>query len=58
MPVLHWQGEQDKFVPFGHGVWLSNHIPGVESHLSAEDGHLTITERHLPEIHAWLLERF
>ncbi len=58
VPVLHWQGEQDKFVPFGHGVWLSEHIPGVESHLSPGDGHLTLVERRLPEVHAWLLQRY
>jgi pimeloyl-ACP methyl ester carboxylesterase len=58
VPVLHWQGEQDKFVPFGHGVWLSQHIRGVESHLSAEDGHITLAEGRTPEVHAWLLERF
>jgi pimeloyl-ACP methyl ester carboxylesterase len=58
VPVLHWQGEQDKFVPFGHGVWLSEHIPGVESHLSPEDGHLTLTESRIPAVHAWLVERY
>jgi pimeloyl-ACP methyl ester carboxylesterase len=58
IPVLHWQGEQDKMVPFGHGVWLSEHIPGVESHLSPEDGHLTLYHLRVPEIHAWLLERY
>ncbi|HEX9350024.1 MAG TPA: alpha/beta hydrolase [Gaiellaceae bacterium] len=58
VPVLHWQGEQDKFVPLGHGIWLSDHIPGVESHLSPEDGHLTLAERRVPEVHAWLLARF
>jgi pimeloyl-ACP methyl ester carboxylesterase len=58
VPVLHWQGEQDKFVPFGHGVWLSKRIPGVESCLTPDDGHLTLVERRLPEVHAWLVERY
>ena len=58
VPVLLWQGEQDKFVPFGHGVWFSEHLPGVEARLSPEDGHLTLTEHRVPEVHAWLLEHF
>src|SRR6266508_336487 len=58
VPVLHWQGEQDKFVPLGHGIWLSDHIPGIESHLLHEDGHLALAERRVPEVHAWLLARF
>jgi pimeloyl-ACP methyl ester carboxylesterase len=58
VPVLHWQGEQDKFVPHGHGVWLSQHISGVEFRLSPEDGHLTLFEHRVPEVHAWLLEHY
>jgi pimeloyl-ACP methyl ester carboxylesterase len=58
VPVLLWHGEQDKFVPFAHGVWLSEHIPGVEARLTAEDGHLTIGERRIDEVHAWLVEQF
>lgn len=58
VPVLVWQGEQDKFVPFSHGVWLAEHIPGVEARLTADDGHLTILERRLGEVHDWLLARF
>ena len=57
VPVLLWQGEQDKFVPFGHGVWLSERIPGVDARLTPEDGHLTLAVRRVPEVHAWLLER-
>jgi len=57
VPVLVWHGEQDRFVPFAHGEWLAAHVPGAEARLRADDGHLTILERRMPEIHAWLLER-
>ena len=56
-PVLLYHGRQDRFVPFGHGEWLAGHIPGVQAQLTDDDGHLTLTERHLEQIHAWLLER-
>jgi pimeloyl-ACP methyl ester carboxylesterase len=57
VPVQLWQGRQDNFVPFQHGVWLANQIPGVDAHLSEEDGHLTLLAR-LPEIHQWLVDHF
>ena len=57
VPVQVWQGKQDQFVPYGHGVWLAEHIPGVDARLTAEDGHLTLVERRIPEVHRWLLER-
>lgn len=57
VPVQLWQGRQDNFVPFQHGVWLAKQIPGVEAHLSEEDGHLTLLNR-LPEIHQWLVAHF
>jgi pimeloyl-ACP methyl ester carboxylesterase len=56
-PVLLYHGRQDRFVPFGHGEWLAAHIPGVRAELTDDDGHLTLTERHLERIHTWLLER-
>ena len=56
-PVLLYHGRQDRFVPFGHGEWLAGQIPGVQAELTDDDGHLTLIERHLERIHAWLLER-
>jgi pimeloyl-ACP methyl ester carboxylesterase len=56
-PVLLHHGRQDRFVPFGHGEWLARQIPRVEARLTEDDGHLTLIERHLDDIHAWLLAR-
>ena len=56
VPVLLLHGEQDRFVPQSHGRWLAERIPGVEARLSAEDGHLTLIEHRVPEVHAWLVE--
>ena len=41
-----------------HGVWLAERIPGVEARLTPDDGHITLLEQRIPEVHAWLLERF
>jgi pimeloyl-ACP methyl ester carboxylesterase len=57
VPVLIVHGRHDKFVPFGHGEWLAARIPGAEAWLLDDDGHLTLMERRVPEVHAWLAER-
>jgi pimeloyl-ACP methyl ester carboxylesterase len=57
IPVQLWHGRHDRFVPFQHGEWLASKIPGVEAHLTDEDGHLTLYQRRVGEVHAWLVDR-
>lgn len=58
VPVQLWHGLHDRFVPFQHGEWLAGTIPGVDARLSADDGHITLLQRRIGEVHAWLLDRF
>ena len=58
VPVQLWHGLHDWFVPFQHGEWLAGTIPGVDARLSADDGHITLLQRRIGEVHAWLLEHF
>jgi pimeloyl-ACP methyl ester carboxylesterase len=57
VPVLVMHGREDQFVPFGHGQWLAAHIPGAQARLLDHDGHLTLTESRIGEVHSWLLSR-
>ena len=58
VPTLLWQGAQDLMVPVAHARWLAERIPGVEAHISEEDGHLSIAVGRLGEIYDWLASRF
>jgi pimeloyl-ACP methyl ester carboxylesterase len=42
VPVSVWQGRQDLMVPYTHGVWLADHVPGARRHLYDEEGHLSL----------------
>ena len=57
IPFLLLHGRQDRFVPFGHGEWLAARIPGVEARLYDDEGHLSLLQNRVSEVHAWLAER-
>jgi pimeloyl-ACP methyl ester carboxylesterase len=57
-PVLLWHGTHDLFVPVSHGEWLAARIPGVDARITDDDGHLTLIERRIADVHAWLAARF
>src|SRR5262249_53303693 len=54
VPVQVWHGREDRFVPYQHGRWLAEHVPGAEPHLSDTDGHLTLLVKRFVDIHEWL----
>ena len=53
-PVLIVQGGDDRFVPRSHGDWLAAHLPGADAWIDDADGHLTLIERRVPDVHEWL----
>jgi len=42
VPTYLWQGSDDLMVPFAHGQWLAERVPGVIAHLEQGEGHLSI----------------
>jgi pimeloyl-ACP methyl ester carboxylesterase len=54
-PVLVVQGGDDLMVPKQHGEWLAANVPGAESRIDDAQGHLTLVEHLVPEVHRWLL---
>lgn len=57
VPVLLVQGEQDQFVPVSHFEWLSASLPDAETRRSPDEGHLSLLEHAVTEVHDWLLAR-
>jgi hypothetical protein len=39
------------------GFDLAAHIPGVEARLFDDEGHGTLRENHIGEVHTWLADR-
>jgi pimeloyl-ACP methyl ester carboxylesterase len=53
--VLIVQGGDDLMVPKRHGLWLAEHVRGCETRIDDAEGHLTLVQNLVPEIHEWLL---
>ena len=52
--MLIVQGGDDRFVPRSHGEWLAAHVRGAESWIDDADGHLTLMQYRVPDVHEWL----
>jgi pimeloyl-ACP methyl ester carboxylesterase len=39
VPTFVWHGDADLAVPFAHGRWLAERIPGAVARLIAGEGH-------------------
>jgi pimeloyl-ACP methyl ester carboxylesterase len=50
VPVVVWQGGQDRMVPFAHGQWLAAHLPSARANLLHEEGHLSIAVDKFAEV--------
>ena len=55
VPVSVWQGAHDRMVPFAHGRWLADAIPGARAHLFDDEGHISLVVK-IDEILADLRE--
>ncbi len=54
-PTLIVHGSDDRFVPVSHGEWLAARIPGVEAWIDDVNGHLTLLQNRVGDVHEWLL---
>ena len=56
VPTALWQGTEDLMVPFAHGLWLADHVAGVDAHLLTGEGHLSVGVGALDQMFADLAE--
>ena len=42
VPLTVWHGGRDQAVPFAHGAWLAERIPGARAELHPDEGHLSL----------------
>jgi pimeloyl-ACP methyl ester carboxylesterase len=54
-PVLIVHGADDRFVPVSHGHWLADRMPGADEWIDDTNGHLTLLQSRVREVHEWLL---
>jgi pimeloyl-ACP methyl ester carboxylesterase len=50
VPTFLWQGDEDLMVPYAHGRWLAEHVPGMAAHLLPGEGHISVFLAHLDEV--------
>ena len=50
IPTFLWQGDADLMVPFAHGRWLTERIPGATAHLLAGEGHISLFVNRVDEV--------
>ena len=50
VPTFLWQGDADLMVPFAHGRWLADRIPGAVAHLLPREGHISIFVNRVDEM--------
>jgi pimeloyl-ACP methyl ester carboxylesterase len=56
IPVKVWHSRDDRFVPWGHGRWLADAVPGAQADLADDDGHLTVVAHRIGDVHEWLAQ--
>jgi pimeloyl-ACP methyl ester carboxylesterase len=54
VPVLLLHGWDDEEVAITHGEWLAPRVPGCEARFLAREGHLSLLQNRMGEVHAWL----